>query len=143
MIISVSMTQTKARQKVEIAQRQIGEMALKRLVYMIPLSRDEVRIILMYLNKSRLTIQQNITIFLEYRLYYTWKPKDVKVATVNLRDINYEIFQPTFQFFYGCEPSINVDNLFQYIKMVQPLISSWLSGIIYTGPKLCKEPGHF
>ena len=38
-------------------------------------------------------IQQNSTIFLDYtigRLYDTWKPKDVKAATVIL--FNYEIF---------------------------------------------------
>ena len=45
-------------------------------------------------------IQQNITIFLgvKTRLYYTWKPKDVKAETVTL--FNYEIFQPTLHFLY-------------------------------------------
>ena len=60
-------------------------------VYMMPLSRDEMRggIILVYWNKSRLMIQQNITVFL-WVDYTTWKPKDVKAATVIL--FNYEIF---------------------------------------------------
>ena len=58
---------------------------------MIPLGRDEMRggVILMYWNKSRLMIPQNITIFLGIDHYYTWKPKDVKAATLIL--FNYEI----------------------------------------------------
>ena len=45
----------------------------------------------MYWNESRLMIQQIITIFpgVDY-IILTWKPKDVKAATVIL--FNYEIF---------------------------------------------------
>ena len=60
---------------------------------MILVSRDEMRggIILMYRNKSRIMIQQNITIFLG--VVYTIlgnHAKDVAAATVIL--FNYEIF---------------------------------------------------
>ena len=43
-------------------------------------------------------IQQNINIFAG-RLYYTWKPKNVKTATVIL--LNCEIFKAAFNFFTG------------------------------------------
>ena len=59
---------------------------------MISLSRDEMKgkIILMHSNKSRLVIQQNITIFLRVDCTILEKPQDVKAATVILS--NYEIF---------------------------------------------------
>ena len=43
-------------------------------VYMVPLSRDEMRsvMILMYWNKSRLVIQQNISIFLGVDYTIRW-----------------------------------------------------------------------
>ena len=60
---------------------------------MILVSRDEMRggIILMYRNKSRIMIQQNITIFLGVVYTILGKhAKDVGAATVIL--FNYEIF---------------------------------------------------
>ena len=54
-------------------------------VYMIPLSKDKMRdgMILMYLNKSRLIIQQNITIFLgvDYTIHGNFY--DFNAATVS------------------------------------------------------------
>ena len=53
-------------------------------VFMIPLNRDEMigGIILMYWNKSRLMIQQNISIFVGVDYTHTWKAK--QSATVIL-----------------------------------------------------------
>ena len=66
---------------------------------MSPLCRYEMRLgmILVYRNKSRLmiTIISYLLLYHDYyfsrgRLYYTWKPKDIRAATVIL--FNYEIF---------------------------------------------------
>ena len=71
--------------------------------------------------------------FSRSRLYYTWKPKDVKAATLIL--FNYEIFYWTFYFLdWWCELSLKPGDLFQYIKMIPPFIPSRLDGIIWTGP---------
>ena len=52
---------------------------------------------------------------------------DVKAATVIL--FTYEIFWPTFWFLHlWCELSFKSGDLFQYIKMIPPLVSQ-LSGI--------------
>ena len=76
--------------------------ALLGLVYMIPLSRDEMRggIILMHCNMSRLVIQQKITIFLGVDCTILGNQKTLKTATVIL--FTYMIsFSQHFGFFTG------------------------------------------
>ena len=133
-MISNAEAKEKRWKKVE----RIGDKNAKVLhVYMIPLSRDEMRggIILMYWNKSRLMIQQNIIIFVGVEeCTHTWKAKDVKATTVIVqpRDLLANILVSllvvrTFVFKPG--------DLIQYIKTIPPVISSRLNGIILTGPK--------
>ena len=83
-------------------------------------------------------IQQNITIF-RGRLYYTWKLKDVKAATV-LYSATRSSSKLHFSSFTGCVNfRLKPGDLFQYIKMIPHLVPAKWDHINRALESVCKQ----